>query len=408
MARSRVYKSEQQALFEAWLQDGIYYRQNGAYTVLSKSEARNQLSELIEKKEFSLVKGIAEQLKSSVVLSDKSIPKSLRVPFVSYATLVESALRQRTSISMLVRNMMVNVLEKFLADATERNDIMSERLNLLQNAFETWQKESLGVDQNPKDSYSPSMLYYPHMSKDLFKMALEKAIAQIWEKSSKIPSEVLEKYLNVDWEESVEEVQSAWPDMLDQSMHLDKNSKLVLDIIFSPFAILDLNLEEYEALNREVRTQYGSEVVQTLNDVLEIDAGFFDDSTEKLPLFFQLNLLSIPLAITQGSLRINDVVVDDKHGNDEIRHPYIENRDKQSARLRSRLNEAVKQEDWDKVSAVSDSLARVERDYRLQEYGLQIALSLLRKTQVITVRAPEILVHAWEACGGFERMRGKV
>lgn len=406
MYKNSVYKSKQQAFFEAWLQDGFYYKQNGSYYVVSKHEAKNRIKKFIDKKDFASVKGIAEQLKSPITLSNKSISKSLRVPFVSYAKLVELALKQKTSLSTLVRDTVIKDLRKFLVNATKRKDISSKRLNMFQNAFETWQKESLEAEQSPKDSYSPSIIYYPHVSKELFRVILEKGIEQIRKECSALPSTVLDKYVKVDWESTINELYVDWPEYLDQNIRLNKNGQLVLDIISSAFAILDMNLEDYEALNREVSNLYGSKTIQTLKGALDIDEEFFDDETEKLPIFFRLNLVSIPFEIAHGALLINNVVMKDEHSDDEIKLRYKENKDKQLVIMKSRLEKALKQEDWDVVSTVSDNIVQVEKDYELREYSLQIALKLFHKTQVISFRAPEVIVRAWEAYGKFEYERG--
>ena len=405
MSKNNVYKSKQQALFEAWLQDGFYYKQNGSYYVVSRHEAKNRIKKFIEKKDFTSVKDIAEQLKSPVTLSNKSISKSIRIPFVSYAKLVELALKQKTNLSTLVRNAMVKDLRKFMMNAKKRKDVSSERLNLFRNAFETWQKESSEAEQSPRDSYSPSIIYYPYMSKELFRATLEKAIEQDRKKCSAIPSIVLGKYLKVDWESTINELYDDWPEYLDQNMRLNQNGQLVLDIIFSPVAVLDMNLEEYTALNREISNQYGPETIKSLKDALGIDEEFFADETEKLPIFFRLNLLSIPLEIAHGTLVITNVVVKDERSGDEIKRLYMEDKDKQSAILKSRLDKGLKQEDWDVVSTVSDSIIQVEKDYQLREYCLGIAFKLFFKTQVISFRAPEVIVRAWEAYGKIEYER---
>jgi len=404
MSRKSVYKSKQQALFEAWLQDGFFYKQNESYYVVSRQEAKNRIKKFMEKKDFATVKDIAEQLKSQLALSDKNISKSLRVSFVSYAKLVELALKQKTTLSTLVRNMMVKHLRKFLANATKRKDIASEHLNLFRNTFETWQKDSLEAEKSPKDSYSPSMIYYPYLSKELLNLIVEKAIEQVRKKCSALPSEVIDKYLEVDLERTINELHEDWPEILDQNMRLNDNEQLVLDVVVSPWAIIDMNLEEYAALDREISNQYGSETIQTLKEALDIDEAFFDDETEKLPIFFRrLNLISIPIAISHGALLIDNVVLKDEHSHDEIELRYKEKKEKQSAILKSRLDKALKQEDWDVVSTLSDDLVQVEKDYQLQEYSLEIAFKLFQKTQVISFRAPEVIVRAWEAYGKFEQ-----
>jgi len=186
-------------------------------------------------------------------------------------------------------------------------------------------------------------------------------------------------------------------------MRLDQNGQLILDIIFSPYAKLDMSLEEFTALSREISNQYGSETIQTLKKAFDIDEKFFDENaTEPLPIFFRLNPISVPVNIAHEALLVNNVVVKDEHSDDEIKLRYKENKDKQLVILKSRLDEALRQEDWDGVSAVSDDLTQVEKNYQLQEYGLKIAFKLFHGTQVISFRAPEVIVRAWEAYGKFE------
>jgi len=404
MHKNAVFNSRRQALFEAWLRDGCYYKQDESYYVISKHDVKNRIKALIEKKDFATVKDLADQMKSGITLSNRNISKSLRVPFFRYASLVELAFKQKTNLSTLIRNIIVEDLGHFLVNAAKRKDVASERLELFKNSLELWQKESLEAEQTPRDSYSPSIIHYPYMSKELLKVILEKAIKQDRKKCSKIPSAIVDEYIKIDWEETIKEVYDDWPENLDQEMRLDQNGQLILGIIFSSYVKLDTNLEEFIALSREMSKQHGSETIQTLKNAFDIDENFFDPdhATEKLPIFFRLNLISVPINIAHDKLLINNVVLEDEHGDDEIRLRYKENKDKQLALLKNRLDKVLKQENWDSVSTLSDDLARIERNYQLQEHGLEIVFRLAHGTQVISFRAPEVIVRAWEAHGKFE------
>lgn len=402
MTPTHVYKSKQRAFFEAWIQDGLYYKQDKSYHVVTKEAAKNRVRKFIEKGDFASVKDIAEQFKSPVTLSERNIAKSLRVSFLTYAKLVESALKQETSLSTLVRNIMVKDLGKFTADAKNRKDVVLERLNLFRNAFKNWQKDSLKAGHSPRASYSPSNIYYPYMSKELIRTILDKAFEEIKSSCSSVPAEVLDRYLEVDWEESIKELHENWPEFFDLNMHLNQNGQLVLNISYSPYAILDMNLEEYEVLNREMSNKYGSEAIKTLNDVLNIDKEFFDDETQKLPTFLRVNLISIPLEIAREALLVNSVAMKGEHSYDKIKRLYKESKDEHVATMKSRLDKGLKQEDWEVVSTVSDNVVQIEKDYQLRDYGLEIAFRLFRKTQVISFRAPEVIVRAWEAYGKID------
>ena len=399
MSSNNVYKFKQQAIFEAWLQDGVFYKQNDSYYVSSQMEVENRINELIDSRNYSLVKHVADQLKSPIALSDKTVLKSFRVPFTKYAELVELALRQKISLSAIVRNMVVEDLRKFIVGATKRKNVKPQRFNLFRKVFETWEKEPLKTEQSPKDYYSPSMIYYPHMPKELIKLILEKAIRQIKKKCSAIPPKVLEEYFKVDWEKNINELYDYYADCFEKKIALNQEGKLVLDIEFSGFLSLNMNLEEYESLNSEVKKQYGNDALQTLKNVLDVDEEWADE-IGVLPIYYRLNLLSIPFGIKHGVLSIDNIVIKDEHSDEDIKLRYKKNYDEQSTILRSRLDKALKQEDWNLVSALSENLAQFEKDYQLVQYCLEIALKLFHKKHVISFRAPEIVVRAWEAYGG--------
>ena len=396
MPEENVYKSKQEALFEAWLQDGIYFKKNDLHNVLSKQEAKNRIIEFVKEKEYSSVKVISDQLESPTDLTDKKIAKSLRVSFQKYAELVELALKQKTNLSTITRNIVVNDLEKILGVAKKRANIKVQRLNLFEKIFEEWKTETSKSEQGAQDGYSPSMVYYPHMSKELIKLILEKAIKEIEEQCSNIPSKVLAEYLKVNWKKNIDELHEFYADCFWENITLDQTGQLVLDIGFSGFLTLNMNLEEYTSLNRETRKQYGDEILETIKRVLDIDEQWADEIGE-LPIYSRLGLLSIPIKIKQGVLSIYDLILKDKDSGKEIQGQLIGNYEKSLAILRKRLNKAVKQEDWKMVSLVSDRIAQTEKDLRLIKYCLEIAFRLFHKKHVISFRAPEIVIRAWEA-----------
>lgn len=64
------------------------------------------------------------------------------------------------------------------------------------------------------------------------------------------------------------------------------------------------------------------------------------------------------------------------------------------------LNEALKSENFELIATISHKLATLQRDYLLEKHALDFIFPLLRgKTQVVSIRAPEIVIRAWEAYG---------
>lgn len=397
-ARANVYASATQALFEAWLQNGVCSKRNDSYYVFSQQKAKNEIKKLIEEQNYRSVKEIADQLKSPITLSDKSISKSLRVSFVSFARLVELALKQKVSLSIMVRNVIVKDLEEFIVNISNRKDIDSHRLELLRKVFKTWKTKPRKAEQTPKDYYSPSIGYYPPIQKKIIRTILEKGVESIKKKCFIVPREVLDEYLKVDWGKNIDELYRTFADNFEKTITLNQSGKLVLDIRFSGFMELDMNLDEYDAFLGEVSSQYGYKTSQTLRKVLDVDEEWADE-VGKGPVYFKLDLISIPFEIKGGALLVDNVVMKDERSDEKIKLKYIEDRDKQFLILKSKLSKAWEQEDWNKVSEISNKRVQLEEDYELIEYCLDIVFKLFHKKHVVSFRAPEIIIRAWEAYG---------
>jgi len=398
MTPKNVYESARRAFFEAWLQNGVCSRQNDSYYVFSQQEAKNQIKKHIGKQNYRLVKEIAEQLKSPITLSDENISKSLRISFTSFTKLVELALKQKASLSTTVRTIIIDDLEEFIADTSNRKDIDLNRLDLLHKAFAAWKTEQRGAEQTSKDSYSPSIGYYPPLQKKIIKTILVKGVESIKSKCSMVPREVLDKYFRVDWEESIDELHQAYGDFFEKTITINQDRKLVLDISFSAFAELDMNLDEYSAFISEVSNQYGFDISQSLKKALDVDEQWADE-VGKTPVYFKLDLLSIPLEVRSDELLVDNVALKKEHTDEKIRLKHMGDRDKLHLVLKSRLSKALENEDWNKVSEISDKMVQLEEDFELVGYCLDVVFKLLHKKHVVSFRAPEIIVRAWEAYG---------
>lgn len=398
MKPRNIYPSAYQALFEAWLQNGVYFKRDDSYYVFSQQEAKKQIKELIGERNYRLVNEIAEQLKSPITLSDENISKSLRISFVSFAKLVEMALKQEVSLSTTVRTIIIDDLEKFIVNTSSRKDIDSHRLDLFHKAFKTWKTKQPKAEQTSKDSYSPSIGYYPSLQKKILKTILVRGVESIKKACSVVPRKILDEYFEVDWEKNVDELYKTYADFFDNRITINESGKLVLDIDFSAFVELDMNLEEYDAFIREVSRQYGSEISKSLKKALDVEEEWADE-VGKIPVYFKLDLLSIPFEIKGNDLLIDNVVMKNEHSDEKIKLKYMEDRDKLQLILKSRLSKAWEKEAWNKVSEISSKMVQLEEHHELIEYCLNIFLKLIHKKHVISFRAPEMIVRAWEAYG---------
>lgn len=398
MKPGNVYGSLHQALFEAWLQNGVCSKQNGSYYVFSQQEAKNQIKRSIGEQNYRLVKEIAEQLKSPIAPSEKNISKSLRISFLSFARLVEMALKQKVSLSTIVKTIIIDDLEKFIVNTSNRKEINSDRFNLFHKVFTTWKTEQLKDEQTSKDSYSPTIGYYPPLQRKTIETFLVKGFESIRNRCSMVPHEVLDEYLKVDWEKNIDDFSQTFADLFENIITIDQDGKLVLDISLSAFIELDMSLDEYDAFIREVSGECGFEISRSLKEALDVDEEWADD-IGKVPVSFELDLLSIPLEIKGDDLIVDNMVVKNEKSDEKIRLGRTKDRDKQHLILKSRLSKALEKEDWNKVSEISDEMVQNEENFELIEYCLNIVFKLLHKKHVVSFRAPEMIVRAWEAYG---------
>jgi len=393
-----VYSTKPQALFEAWLRNGVFFKQNDSYYVFSKQRAKNQINILISEQNYPAVREIANQLKVSISLSDRSILKSVRVPFATFLRLVNLALTEKLSLSTVVGNAITKDLDRFITDISTRADIDSNRLDLLRKALKTWEATRSKTEQTLRDFYSPSIGYYPLLQKKTLKTILVKGIEAIKDKCPIVPRELLDEYLEVEWEKNVNGLYQTYPELFEVAITLDQDGKVALDISFSGYVVLNMDLDEYNAFIGEVRNRYGHEKSRSLEETLDVDEDWADEIGQ-VPLFFKLDLLSVPIEVKGDDLLLAGVVLKDEHSDEEIRFKYLEDRDKLQLVLRSNLSKASQNYDWNKVSEISSKMIESDEKFELLEYCLSIVFKLLHKKHVISFRAPEIIVRAWEASG---------
>jgi len=369
--------------------------------LLSRQEAKNRIKKFIDEQDYTTVKGIADQLNAPISFSERSISKSLRVSFLDYVKLVKQALKGKTDLSTIMRNTIVKDLEELIANINQRREIAPHRLNLFRQAFETWKSELSETESSPQSSYSPSMFHYPVMKKKLVKPIIQQAIGQIKQRCSSIPPRVLERRLKVDWETSIDDVYDDYTAFLDIEIQLSQNGQVMLKVELATFLRLNMDFKEYVIFSKEVENQYGVEASQTLKKVLDVDKEWAEE-IGMLPIFFKVDILSVPIEIKGKTLSMGNISAEYEGRAKKVKPQFEKPEDTQLAVLKSEIDKARKQEDWNAVSAVSEKLSQLETHNQLREYGFDLASALAKKTQVLSFRAPEMIIRAWEAHGEIE------
>jgi hypothetical protein len=395
--------SKHQALFEAWLTGGVPVSENGVYMVLSVDKVKKRIKELIEKENFTSAKELAERLKAEISFTEKGISRSVRVSFPIYAKLVNLSFQRNVELSTLIKTLVAEDVKGILHALSKRKDVKQDKVNFLEKTLKTWQLSLWKKKSIPK-TYEPLTPFFPLMTKRLVELALDKALTEIRYECSDIPPEALERYFeNIDIKKTIKVSQEEYPDLISVSLEPSKNNTFVIAVQFTLLLFFRTNANEYLAFRKEIRTEFGDDVVNHLEDAFNIDLGVIDEqlSDESLGSYLDVNILSLPLKVEHGVLRINDVVVTPSMKiQEDLKKKFLSQSKKNLERLKIQLNQALEREKFEDVAKISDRLVSLKRNYELTDYALGLISRLFRgKTQVVSFRAPEVIVRAWEAYG---------
>lgn len=397
--------TKHRALFEAWLTGGIPIREKETYKVLSMDEAKKKLKEFIKKENYIAAKDLAERLTSSISFSDKKISKSYRIPFIVYVKLVKLAFKQGIELSGVIERRVKEDIKRIVGILSKREDIIEERLKFLQKTIQTWEPElvrktRIYINEMPFTYVSKE--YYPlipalKMPKEIAESCVNKAIEEFKDKCLSIPgisSEAVERCLNLI------DIKQLSNDLMDDPQPITiefsqrKDGKIGLSVYCEKLVDLKIDEKEMIAFEEEMRSEFGKEVV---DGIVNFQEGFFTDGT----FYLYIELFSGIIDVKGDKLLLNNVIISHEakdQTNSKLK--LLSKFDETINQLKSELDYAVKKDKFDKVAEISGKLAAICRDRKLADFALDILFRLLRgKTQVISFRAPEVIIRAWNAYG---------
>jgi len=394
-----------QAEFEAWLTGGVYIQEDEGYRVLSPEKAKQEIRDLIRKDDYDKAKRLAESLKNTLSFSQDKISKSIRVSFPVYVKLTEFALKTRSTVNAWVNRLVIGDVERQLEEISTRKDVSSEKTRELGSSLDSW-KKSLAPDgtegtvfSGPRRPRNPSVYTVPNFSREMARLCSERWLEEVRKKCSKIPVEAFEKYLEkTDVEKMPEELENEPSLFLPIRLEIAEDMKLRI-LLCVRYVLMPSNMsdEEIYAFEEEMREEFGSD---TVSKFTEVDEGFFTPDGAS----FEAEVYSGDLEDKNGQLLLDGIIIPaEEEAFNEMKLKFLSKYNETQDNLKKELEEALRNGLFDKVAKLSDLLSVQQRRKKLEEFSLGIIFHLLGgKTQVISFKAPELIVRAWEAYGDTE------
>ena len=153
---------------------------------------------------------------------------------------------------------------------------------------------------------------------------------------------------------------------------------------------------EFEALGEELKNDFGDEAIDKL---FEVHEAFF---TPEGP-FFEIELFTGIIELIDGKLLLNDVEVasyppKQNYDYDKIKETLLKDFSLHIEQLKKDLEESLQANNYDKIIEITKKLSDLQNRGKLADFSLDVITKLLqRKTQIISLRIPEMLIFIWEA-----------
>ena len=393
--------SDKEALFEAWLIDGISLKEGEKHKVLEVDEAKSLIKELVEKEDYNLAKKLAESLRNKVSISDKEILRSYRISFPVYLSIVQMAFEKATSLGSVIKDHIAKDLTQII-DSLQKRKISAEKRELVKGTFEKWKEQLPAKSSYKREEYTlSSTLGTDDISDKIARLCQTEFLKKVRTELSKVP-EVLDRYLvGIGAKETVDKDEilniQLNPQLFEIHLKPNDKGKLQISLSFTNFlSSFDMSEAEFRALEDELRKDFGNEAV---HELFEVHEGFFS----KEGPFFEIELFSATIELRDEKLFLNNVEVvsyppHKNHDYDKFKATLLKEYDLNVTQLKKDLEELLQANQYDKIVEITQKLSNMKTRRILADFSLEVIAKLLRrKTQVISLRAPEILILMWEA-----------
>ena len=393
--------SEKEALFEAWLIDGVYLKEAEKHKVLSVDEAKNVIEELVEKEDYTLAKKLAERMRNKVSISDKEVLRSFRISFPAYLSIVQMAFEKTTSLGSVIKDAIAKDLSQII-DSIQKRKISNEKRELIRGTFEKWKEQLPTKSSYKREEYVlSSTLGADDIPDTIAKVCQTEFFKKVRTELSKVP-EVLERYLEaIGVGETIDENEilniQLNPQLFEIRLKPNEEGKIQVSLNFTNFLnSSEMSWAEFKALEDELRKDFGNEAV---HELFEVHEGFFSPDGP----FFEIELFSGTIELRAEKLFLNNVEVISypprkDHNYDKFKAALLKDYDLNVAQLKMDLEESLQANQYDKIVEITEKLSNIKTSRILTDFSLEVIAKLLRrKTQVISLRAPEILILMWEA-----------
>lgn len=397
----RLASSKKEALFETWLLDGIYLKEGGKHKILQVDEAKNAIKDLVEKEDYDVARKLAEGLRGKISISNREILRSFRLSFPAYVHTVQMAFEKETSLSSIIKDYIEKDITQII-DSMQKRKIPGEKRELIKETFKEWKGQLTVRSSYKREKYTLSLaLGAEDIPDEIARVCQTEFLKKVRSEFSKIP-EVLDRYLLGIGIKETEEKDELFnvkfnPQLFEIHLSPSEDKRLQISLSFTNFlSSFDMSEAEFAALDDELRKDFGDEAV---HELFEVHEGFFS----KEGPFFEVELFSGTIELRDGKPFLNDVEIVSyptfkNHDYDKFKEILLKDYDLNVVQLKMDLEKLLREDQYNKIVEITEKLSNMKTRRTLADFSLEVIAKLLRrKTQVISFRAPEILIVMWEA-----------
>lgn len=396
----RSFNDEKKAKLEAFLTDSVLLTitPGKKYEVISRKAAKKRLKLLAYEKRFMDLNEISDQLATPIEFSDDKIKKSLRVSFHVYAELVKLALLENTTIGSQLVKVVTRSLQPVISELLARDDISVDKKDFLRESMKDWKTTKRS---HARREFRPTYYYSP--LDDKFSDIYLRALLNIHLRN------IENHYHNKISTKGIKYIVDKTRDLLSSERKEDFFDYFYLYLILVNkhliFQIKGLYVAGVDPEDSEVKEHF------TKSDISFL-AKEGDEDLDHIYSLFQSTIFEQPLVFDGDDLIIQDVkfnvelflssqVVDGTaEFNDEENVSLILSKlwpEEDRKNLENGLLEAIKDENYERVSKLSEELSYHQSVNTSLRWSLRILESLLSQTQVVSFTGPELLIRLWEA-----------
>jgi len=386
-------------IFEAWLRNGVVVKEDGRFKVLSFDEANARLKDLIENGKFEEAAVIAEQLKNQHYFSDKVKRTSIRVPFVTYLKVAEKALRNKVSISKLVESLLIKDIARVLDNLSNKKDFNAKKIAQLRHVLSGFLK----AQKTPRSaadylrSYAARGAYrlsldFPESWREIALEAVEEMREDFIDNyRSEIDEEILRKYLEITYQESIFEINI----LNDEKPFITlENGELILEFGIHSFPHVSDEMTKEKMIEEE-----GYETMKKFEEV--IGEGTLEGDAIP-PQSYEKIFYKVAVKI-EGS----KILFSPRH---PIENPSFfeledlklmieETYEKEVKALKEDTLKLLENKKFKNVAEKTKQLSRLNKDKKRIDFTFIILSKLFSRSQVITFSLPECLLYTWQTYG---------